>query len=200
MKWALLLIKQVLQFLHVGDMDLAVPDVDELFGLEIAEGADQGFGGGADVLGDVFPGDRERNATAGRFGIRGEFAVDVQQAPGHTFAQRTIGETEQAFFFLPDVEGDEADELAGNGEVPVKGIHKFLFGKNGDFGVFEHDRGILVGFVFQQGEIADIVAGDVSVGDVFFSVFVDAGCFDLTAFQEVEAFGTFAFLIKEHFF
>src|SRR6266705_5639792 len=101
-------------------MDLAILDVDEFFGFEVTERADQRFGGGADVLGNVFPGDREGNAAAAGFGICGEFGVDVQQAFGDTLAQRTVGEAEQALFFFLDLEGNEADELTSNGEVPVK--------------------------------------------------------------------------------
>ena len=51
-------------------MDLAFLDVDELFGFEVAEGPDQGFGGCADVLSDVFAGDGE-SSCGGVFGLGG---------------------------------------------------------------------------------------------------------------------------------
>jgi hypothetical protein len=43
------LIQQVLQFRQIGEIDLALPDVDELFGPEIAERPDQGFSRGPDI-------------------------------------------------------------------------------------------------------------------------------------------------------
>ena len=55
-------------------MDLAFLDVDELFGFEVAEGPDQGFGGCADVLSDVFAGDGE-SSCGGVFGLGGRGRV-----------------------------------------------------------------------------------------------------------------------------
>ncbi len=43
--------------MNVFYVDFTILDIDELFGFEVAEGPDQGFGGGADVLSDVFAGD-----------------------------------------------------------------------------------------------------------------------------------------------
>ena len=83
------LIKQVLKFIHIGDMDLPVLDIDELFRFEIAEGSYKGFGGGADVLGDVFAGDRKGHPgcifRVG--GSRGEPGMNIQQAFGNPLTQ-----------------------------------------------------------------------------------------------------------------
>ena len=62
-------------------MDLSILDIDELFRLEVAEGTDEGFGGGADILGDVFAGDGEGYAGVARLGAGlrdGEFCVNIQ--------------------------------------------------------------------------------------------------------------------------